>query len=159
MRTRGIRGELFAEIYSSRPGRAERLQEVRLEKTGLSRTLSVERAWSHNGRPVLKFAGIDTMSDAETWQGADILVEQAELPDPGEYSHADLIGCTLVCEASGRTAGVVRDVEDYGGTPLLKLESAEGREILVPFARSICHDVDVARKMIRARLPEGLMDL
>ncbi len=54
--------------------------------------------------------------------------------------------------------GVVSGVEDYGGPPLLKVEAADGREILVPFARAICREIDVAAKIIRVELPEGLLD-
>jgi len=160
-RTRGNRGELFAEIYSAQPGRAERLQNVRLDKDGATRLAQVEAVWSHNGRPVLKFAGVDSISHAEKLEGADILVEEAErvLPGEGEYSHEDLIGCTVRCEEKDQPVGVVRSVEDYGGPPMLKLEAADGREILVPFARAICREIDVAGKVIRARLPEGLTDL
>ena len=50
------------------------------------------------------------------------------------------------------------EVEAYGGAPLLKLEAADGREILIPFARSICKVIDVASKTIRVELPEGLLE-
>jgi 16S rRNA processing protein RimM len=137
------------------------------------RQARVERVWYHDRRPVLKFEGMDSISDAEPWEGADILVEESQKaqPEEGEYSHADLIGCTLVSgsvpgagegaagEEWERTVGVVRGIEEYGGTPLLKVEATDGREILVPFARSICREIDVAHKIIRVQLPEGLMDL
>jgi 16S rRNA processing protein RimM len=137
------------------------LKHVRLDKDGASRLAEVERVWLHNGRPILKFVGVDSISDAEKLEGADVLVEEAdrELPAEGEYSHEDLIGCTLLSEESDQAVGVVRSVEDYGGPPVLKLEAPDGREILVPFARAICREIDVARKMIRARLPEGLTEL
>ena len=57
-----------------------------------------------------------------------------------------------------RTVGVVTEVEEYGGAPLLKVEAADGREILIPFARSICKEIDVASKTIRVELPEGLLE-
>jgi 16S rRNA processing protein RimM len=160
-KTRGIRGELTAEVYSSQPGRAERLREVRLEKGGASRLAKVERAWYHGDRLVLKFEGLDSISDAEPWEGSDLLVKEEDRvrPAEGEYSHQDLIGCTLVNEAGGDAAGVVRGVEDYGGTPLLKVEAVDGREVLVPFARAICREIDVAGKTIRVQLPVGLLDL
>jgi 16S rRNA processing protein RimM len=159
-RTRGNRGELTGEIYSSKPGRAEQLREVRLEKNGASREFLVERVWHHDGRPVLKFEGVDSISSAEALAGSDILVRESEraLPGPGEFSHADLIGCELIAQ-SGQRAGVVRAVEDYGGSPLLEIETDDGRSVLVPFARSICTEIDVARKVIRANLPEGLTEL
>ena len=42
---------------------------------------------------------------------------------------------------------------------LLEVQSAEGGEILVPFARSICVSIDPAAKRIIVELPEGLEDL
>jgi 16S rRNA processing protein RimM len=160
-RTRGIRGELTAEVYSSQPGRAEQLREVRLEKGAASRVAQVERAWYHGERLVLKFEGLDSISDAEPWEDADLLVREEDRARPaeGEFSHQDLIGCVLLNEAGGDKAGVVRGVEDYGGTPLLKVEAVDGREILVPFARAICREIDVAGKVIRVQLPAGLLDL
>ena len=49
-------------------------------------------------------------------------------------------------------------MEDFGGGPLLEVKMADGREVLVPFARSICKEIDVAGKTIRAEVPEGLLD-
>jgi len=160
-RARGKRGELVGEIYSSQPGRAEKLKEVRLDAEGRQRMAEIEQVWFHDGRPVFKFVGIDSISDAELWQGADILVPESEraLPEEGEYSHADLIGCSLVRLGTGELVGVVTGVEEYGGPPLLRLDATDGREILVPFARSMCREIDVAKKIIRVELPEGLTEL
>ena len=163
IRVRGNRGELAGEIYSSQPGRAEKLREVALEKDGRRRLIEIERVWHHDGRPVFKFLGLDSISDAEPWAGADILAAESERirPEPGEYSHADLIGCSVVgCRAVGEAPiGTVVGVEDYGGAPLLRVETAGGREILVPFAGAICREIDVDAKTIRVELPEGLLDL
>jgi 16S rRNA processing protein RimM len=161
-RTRGNRGELIAEIYSPQPGRAEKLKEVMLDAEGRQRLAEVEQFWTHDGRPVFKFVGIDSITDAEVWQGADILAPEAQraVPAEGEYTHADLTGCRMVAEkAPDVLIGVVRGVEEFGGPPLLRVETAEGREILVPFARSICREIDVAAKLIRVELPEGLLEL
>jgi 16S rRNA processing protein RimM len=131
---------------------------VVLESEGRQRPSEIEQVWNHDGRPVFKFAGIDSISDAEVWAGADILVPESERvqPEAGEYSHADLIGCSVVTD---RPIGVVKGIEEYGGPPLLKIEALDGREILVPFARAICREIDVAAKVIRVELPEGLLDL
>lgn len=158
IRARGNRGELIAEIYSSQPGRAELLKEVRLERNGRSGTFRVENLWHHDGRPVFKFAGIDSIGEAEQWAGADILVPETERarPEAGEYSHADLIGCAVV---GPQPIGTVAAIEDYGGAPLLKIAAADGRELLIPFAEAICREIDVEKKIIRVELPEGLLEL
>jgi 16S rRNA processing protein RimM len=155
----GNRGELGGEIYSSHPGRAEKLKDVVLELAdGKTRSARIENVWWHDGRPVFKFEGIDSISDAERWAGADVLVadSERELPEEGAYSHADLIGCELWNRDV--KSGVVRAVEDYGGGPLLEVKLEDGRDVLVPFTLGICKEIDVAAKTIRAELPEGLLD-
>jgi 16S rRNA processing protein RimM len=158
LRERGRIGELTAEIYSSQPGRAEKLKSVVLSLAGLKRPVQVERLWYHNGRPVFKFSGIDSISDAEKWRGADLLAPESEraLPEQGEYSHAELIGCEILVP---EPVGIVRGVEDYGGQTLLRVEKTAGGEMLIPFVNAICREIDVARKVIRAELPEGLTEL
>ena len=156
-RTRGNRGELLGELDSSDPDREQKLREVTLEVDGLRQVMRVEETWRHDGRPVFKFAGIDSISDAEKWEGAEMSVPASEVepPEKGAYSYADLVGCKVVGDAE---VGVVTEVEEYGGAPLLKVEAADGREILSPFARSICKVIDVASKTIRVELPEGLLE-
>jgi len=158
LRERGRIGELTAEIYSSQPGRAEKLKNVVLSLAGLKRPVEVEQLWYHNGRPVFKFVGIDSISDAQVWRGADLLAPESERARPaqGEYSHADLIGCEIWAP---EPLGIVRGIEDYGSQVLLRVEKTAGGEMLVPFANAICREIDVARKVIRAELPEGLADL
>jgi 16S rRNA processing protein RimM len=158
LRERGRVGELLAEIYSSQPGRAEKLKDVMLGLGALKRPVQVERLWYHSGRPVFKFFGIDSISDAEVWRGADLLAPETERarPEQGEYSYADLIGCEMWAPAP---VGIVRGVEEYGGQTLLRIEKTAGGEMLVPFVKAICSEIDVARKVIRAELPEGLAEL
>ena len=156
-RTRGNRGELLGELDSSEPDREQKLKEVALEKNGRRQVLHVEETWRHDGRPVFKFVGIDSINDAEPWEGAEMLVPLSEVepPEEGAFSYADLVGCKVVGD---EVVGVVTEIEEYGGAPLLKLEAADGREILIPFARSICKVIDVASKTIRVELPEGLLE-
>lgn len=170
LRVRGNRGELVGELDSREPGREERLKEVTLELGDRRKAVRIELVWRnpaiYEGRPVFKFEGIDSISDAEVWQGAGILVLADEVaPTPeGEYSHADLIGSRVMNLKKGELesnelVGVVEGIEEFGGPPLLQVRAADGREILIPFARSICKQVDVASKTIGVELPEGLVDL
>jgi 16S rRNA processing protein RimM len=155
-RTRGIRGEIVGIALTSHIERLESLGEVVLEVEGKQHTLAVEHVWFHDGRPVFKFHGVDSIEEAETWKGAVVLAERLPVPE-GEYAFADLIGCAVA--EDGRDVGVVEGLEEYGGPPLLKVRRPDGREILIPFARSICREIDIAQRKIRVVLPEGLSDL
>ena len=150
----------MVELDSSDPQREKKLVEVLLVKGGESRLFRVENAWRHDGRPVLKLEGMASISDAEAWAGAELRVadDAVARPAEGEYSHADLVGCEVIDAGVGRV-GMVEGVEAYGGPALLMVRTQDGREVLIPFARSISKEIDVVAKIIRVELPQGLLDL
>jgi 16S rRNA processing protein RimM len=161
-RVRGIRGEIVGQLDSTEIGREDRLQEVALEVGGQRRKMQVEEIWRHDGRPVFKFVGIDSINDAEPLEGAEMLVapEEVAKPEEGAYSYRELVGCRVAGGTVSGAAfgGVVEGVEEYGGPPLLQVKAEDGREILIPFVRAICKEIDVAAKVIRVELPEGLLE-
>ena len=132
---------------------------TRVFVNGIAR--QVERTWWHRDRLIFKFEGIDSMTEAEKLQGADVCIpkeERALLPD-GEYYQTDLIGCQVVDAASGKSIGVVEDWQEAGGPALLQVRAEDGREILIPFAAAICTEIDPAGRRIGVNMPEGLADL
>ena len=68
-------------------------------------------------------------------------------------------GCRVVEQASGRELGRVRELVATGGTPLLAVETPEGKELLIPFAEEYCPRIAPAEKLIEVVLPEGLREL
>ena len=154
VRARGIRGELTAIPLNDRRPRYDSLRRVIVAGADYD----VERVWWHGDRLILKLRGVDTRSAAEAISGNEVYVsdlERAPLPE-GEFYLSDLIGCEIVEQASGRRVGVVSGWQETGGPPLLELE---GSEALIPFAQSICREIDVAAKRIVIDPPEGLLDL
>jgi 16S rRNA processing protein RimM len=153
-KTRGNRGEVTAEPFSSKPERYQCLRQVYLFGSG--QPVQVEEAWFHGGVLIFKFAGINTISDAEQLRGAEVRIplgERAPL-EVGEYFQSDLVGCEVLERRTGESLGRVVDWAD-AGSGLLVLESGA----LIPFARSICVSIDTARKRIEVELPEGLKEL
>lgn len=159
LRTRGRVGELIAQIDSNQPGRAERLHQVRLRTATAEAPFTVAHLWFHSGRPIFQFEGIDSISAAEPWQGAEILVPADESvgAEPGAYLYDDLIGS--VVEDRGRELGSVTGIDETAGPLLLNVATPSGGEILIPFASAYLKEVDVAAKRIRMELPDGLTDL
>jgi 16S rRNA processing protein RimM len=154
IRVRGNRGEIAAVDLTSKPGRLESLGRVWLFGDGSPR--EVASVWRHDGKPIFKFRGVDTISDAETLVGVEVCVpmEERATLDRGEYYQSDLVGCE-VFEPDGTRLGRVTEFLEYGGTPLLELESG----LLIPFARTICTEIDPAGRRIVVQLPEGLKDV
>jgi 16S rRNA processing protein RimM len=153
VRTRGIKGELVAEPLSPDPGR---VRDVFIGDSAYQ----VERFWVHQDQPVFKFRGVDSMSDAEKLVGKLVSIpkeQRLDLP-VGEYYQSDLIE-TAVVDVSGRSLGVVEDLQELGGQALLVVKQPGGEELLIPFTHAICKVVDVEGKRITVDLPEGLEDL
>jgi len=154
-RTRGNSGEITALPLSSKPERFESLNEVYLFGSG--DCFRVETTWFHQGTLIFKFAGIDTISDAEKLRGSEVrlpISERTPLP-PGEYFQSDLIGCRVIERGTARLLGTVTGWDDGGGAGLLVL----GDGTLIPFARSICVEINPQEKLIAVDLPDGLKDL
>lgn len=120
----------------------------------------VERTWMHGDHVIFKFQGIDTISDAERLAGRDVSIPESERPAPaeGEYYLSDLVGCEVFDER-GRLLGSVADWQETGGPVLIELLGADGKELLIPFAKSIFAKIDLAARRIQVTLPEGLADL
>ena len=131
-----------------------------LLKNGERRDLKIEGLWPHKSWLVLKFAGVETITDAEALKGAELQVprsERAEL-EPGWTYLSDLIGSTVF--DGGREIGKIVDVAfGAGEAPLLVVAGAAKLPYEIPFAEAYLEKVDVERKEVRMRLPEGLLDV
>lgn len=161
----GNRGAVIAEAQTSRPDRFQQLRQVYLmgpAGEARPRTAQIEWARWHRGRVILKFQGVEDMTGAQELVGATVSIPKRERPPapPGEYYHADLIGCEVLDRRSGRKLGTVTGWLDAGGPGLLEVTGCRtGDEILVPFARSVCIDINVEARRILVELPEGLEEL
>jgi 16S rRNA processing protein RimM len=165
-RTWGRHGELIAMSLTSGPERFSGLEHVYLFGSegapGALRPIELECVWEHRGQLVFKFRGIDSISEAERLEGAEVRVpreQRAELPQD-EYYQSDLIGCEVFDHANGERLGSVTALQDSGGPLLLEVGGAGRTEpLLIPFARAICVEIDVAARRIAVDLPEGLKEL
>jgi 16S rRNA processing protein RimM len=122
------------------------------------RKLDLDEHWFHKGMVVLKFAGVDSISDAETLVGCEIQVPRSERATLGsdEFYVSDLAGCMVT--DSGREIGRVKDVQfGSGEAPLLVIEGE--KEYLVPFAAAYIEKIALQQKRLEMKLPEGMLEL
>jgi 16S rRNA processing protein RimM len=162
VKTQGRRGEVAGEIYSDIPERfaaGMKLLALPREPNRPRRDLEVEELWPHKGLLVLKFAGVDSISEAETLVGCELQVpssQRSELQAGWNYV-SDLAGCAVLDH--GREIGPIEDVQfGAGEAPLLIVRQA-ARLVEIPFAEAYLESVDVERKQVRMNLPEGLLEV
>ncbi len=164
VRPQGIKGEVIAELETDFPERFADLDKVYLcSEKGSVTEVSLEDFWFHKGRVVLKFEGYDTRNTAETLRNYKVKIDEAELVELPEdtYYEFDLIGCRVVRVEAGREVfiGTVEALMPTGSVPNLIVLGESGREYLIPFANSICPEVDTSSKRIVITPPEGLLAL
>ena len=147
-------------MHTDSPGRLRPgLRLFALAEDGSRREGKIEDTWQHGPCLVLKFAGVNSISEAEVLVGNELQVPAAERAplDPGATYVSDLIGCSLFDR--GREIGRVREVRfGAGDAPLLVLGSGKG-ELEIPFAREFLGAVDVDGRRIEMTLPEGMLEV
>ena len=165
-RPQGRKGEVFADLLTDFPEKfAQRKQLWLLDEKSAAPPRQVELAhhWPHKGGVVLHFAGVDSISAAETLAGLGVVIplEQRAAPGDDEAYIADLIGCTLI-DVSGANpveVGAIDDVDRSAGPAPLLIVKGKSGEVLVPFAKSFLRKLDLEAKRVEMALPEGLIDL
>ncbi len=163
-RPQGRKGEVFAELLTDFPEKfAERRRVWLLSEKAEPRAADLAAFWLHKGGVVLHFAGVDSISDAETLVGLLVAIPIAEraAPQPDEVHIADLIGCTVVDVATEppRVLGEIENVERLPGAAPILIVRGPGGEMLIPFAQAYLRKLDLEARRVEMALPEGLADL
>jgi 16S rRNA processing protein RimM len=161
VKTRGLRGEVVADLLTDFPGRFENLKSlVGLSPDDSRRSLQIEEQWFHGNRLVLKFAGFDSIDEAKPLVGYDLAVpaeDRVELPKDSFYEW-ELVG-SRVETVDGAHIGEVAEVMRTGGVEILKVVDHTGRDRLIPMASDIVIEIDKEKKLVRIDPPEGLLEL
>lgn len=178
-KTQGRHGEVAATLLTDFPELFETRKKLfALSGTGVAkqnataelsrRKLDLDEHWFHKGMVVLKFAGVDSISDAEMLVGSEIQIPRSDRAALGsdEFYVSDLTGCIVT--DSGREIGRIKDVQfGSGEAPLLVIESgvvsggvvSGKKEYLVPFAAAYIEKIALEQKRLEMKLPEGLLEL
>jgi len=158
-KTRGLRGEVVANILTDFPERFDKLIDVfGVDDDDRISKLKIENYWFQKERVILKFSGIDSIEAAENLKNTTVCVTEDEAVELGdeEYFDWDLKDCRVV-DLEGTEIGIVREVFRAGENENLVVQGTE-KEHLIPFVKAICTEVDIENKVISVDPPEGLLD-
>ena len=155
--THGIKGNLkvisFAESAASfAPGR-----QLALRQEGKPvATFSITSASPHKRVILLALEGITSIDAAEALIGSELCIDKTTLPEleTGSYYWHQIIGMKVVT-LDDRHLGRVDAIWPTGSNDVYIVRQGE-KEILIPAIESVVIDIDLAQKMIRVDLPEGL---
>jgi 16S rRNA processing protein RimM len=158
-KTQGRHGEVAAALLTDFPEKfSTRKELLALGPGGRRREVQLEDHWFHKGQVILKFAGVDSISQAEELIGSEIQLpagQRVTLEDGSMYV-SDLKGCAVY--NAGSEIGRVEDVQfGSGEAPLLVVRGK--KEFLVPLAAEYIEKVSLGQKDLYMKLPSGLLDL
>lgn len=162
LKTRGLRGELVAEILTDFPERFEKTKVVFALKPDVQAIkLNLASFWFQKNRIILKFEDVDSIEAAEKLINCEICIPESEAVEleTDEFFDWELEGCAVE-SIDGKALGKVREIMRTGGTEVLVVTNADNdkKDFLIPFATAICVQVDVENKLIQVDLPEGLLE-
>lgn len=160
-RAHGLKGEVSLHYYAESLEWLQGPLWLRSGSTGALRPVRAQSFRMHNGQVLVLFEGVADRTDAEMLRGVTLLMPEADLPVSDEetlYLH-DLLGLEVVEHATGAPVGVLTHVDFAGGQELWSIESADGREILLPAVPEFVDSVDFDQGVIRITPPPGLLEL
>ena len=144
-RPHGIRGEIRVNYY------ADSLELLRGDVVYLQagnkppRKMEIDTVRMHQGTPLIRFVEAPDRTAAEFLRGQTLLIPESALPELDEdevYLH-DMLGLSVVLDATGQKLGVLDHVLFHGEQELWSILTPEGKEILLPAVPEFVADIDL----------------
>ena len=146
----GLRGEVKVESLTDFPERFDPGATLWLDGA----PLKVERSRWQGRSLVLKLAGIDDPTAAESLRGKEL--QAPPLAELGEdtYYRDDLIGLQVV-DLQGEPLGAIADIFPTGSNDVYVVRGPRG-ELLLPAIDDVIKEIDLAGRRIVVEVIEGL---
>jgi len=155
--THGIRGEVKLNPWTDS---LEDLLETEIFylKKGIDfLPLEAERVRIHKNCAIIKFGGIDDMTEAERYRGQVMYVEKEEVLPDGRFYIADLIDLNVETE-EGVVIGRVSDVLQTGAHDIYEIITTEGKKALIPAVSEFVKEISLEDRTIYVHLIEGMLE-
>jgi 16S rRNA processing protein RimM len=155
----GVKGEVKIFSYARSSDEYRNLQPLFRGKTEQDAVVCIIENVTMRGNDIyVKMEGIDDRTAAEGVIGQYVFVEEKhrkKLP-PGKFFDDDILDCTIVSE-EGKKFGTVYDVIQYPAHKVYVVTTKRGY-VMMPAVAEIIRSVDIEKKEIVVRPPEGLFD-
>ncbi len=138
----GVRGEVKVGVMTDFPDRFARLQQVYVGDP--PELVRIEKCRPHGAYIVLKLAGYDDRTAADTLRGHFLQVPTAEAMPLGEdeYYVYQIVGL-MVVTTGGEYLGRVCEVLFTGANEVYVVKDETGREVLIPAIADVIREVDL----------------
>ena len=152
----GLKGEIRVKAITDFPERFEQTEKVFAhQQKDPVRPLEIESVRENHGGYLIKFAGVDNITEAEKLRGFFLSVPDDELVEleEDEYWHWELEGLEVI-NPGGEVIGVLKEVVQSPAHDLYLVEASDGQVHWVPAVRQYVPDIDIEKGRITIILPE-----
>ena len=158
-RAHGVRGEVKVFPMTDDPMRFRGMKDLILDTGKEYRICEVTSARMQKNLVILKIKGIDTMEEAQKYQGCGLYVTKENRVPLGEdeWFIADLIGCEVWSD-EGENLGMLTDVLQTAANDVYVVEKEGAKELLIPCIRDCILNVDTEGKRVDVHLLAGLRE-
>jgi 16S rRNA processing protein RimM len=107
----------------------------------------------------LRFEGYDTYDKVAEFTNCSVfLTGTYETSDIQKEAGQEISGFKVV-SSDRNNIGTIRDIIRNPGQDLIRLDSPEGKEILIPFHRDLILKIEKKKRTLIVNLPEGLTEI
>lgn len=158
----GIRGEIKIFPITDNVRRFNKVKHCYITKEdgSLVSEVDVKGCRNDRGNVLMSIVDLDDRTSAEKLKGYYISVDREDavkLPKD-TYFITDLIGLTAVDDQLGNL-GTIEDVFETGANQVISIKRRGKQNLLVPFLKAVCYQVDFENKVMKIKLPDGLYEL
>lgn len=153
----GVKGEVRLKSFCADPAAIADYAPLQTEDG--SRQFSVRLTGQIANGLTARLGGIASKEAADALRGTRLYAPRDRLPALGddEFYHADLIGLSVL-DTGGRRLGKVSAVLNHGAGDLIEVQGPGlGDGVLLPFTVAVVPTVDLAKGVLIADPPEGLL--
>lgn len=158
----GIRGELYVQLYAKQADWLDDVEDISLLTPG-SKTLEtwpIEACRPHKDGLILKLKGVDDRNRSEELRKSGVYIDEGLLSSEyGDEIYLKQIEGFTLEDMEGIALGKIVGFATNGVQDLLRIERADGPEVLVPFVQAFLRNIDFDKHRVTMDLPQGLFDL
>jgi 16S rRNA processing protein RimM len=159
-KTHGVSGELVLEYEPQFEYSIENADRFFVELEGLLVPFFIMEdgfRFKTENSAILTFDGVESEKYAKRMVGSSVFLFKNEIiVTDDELSDSELVDYLLVDEKLGKI-GIIDQIDNYSGNIVFTV-NFKGKELLVPFNEDFLIEIDKQNKVIKLKLPEGLID-
>ena len=158
----GVRGELKVYPLTDDPRRFLKLKECIIcgQKFEKTEDKVCQSARMDRGNVLVRFEGVLDRDAAELLRGRFIAVtrDNAVKLKKDSYFITDLKGLKVIDDERGEV-GTVTDCFETGPQFTLEIKRDKKKDLMLPFVKIYCYEVNIEEGFIKCRMPDGLYEL